>query len=122
MNFATIGLLTYGINALWLLFALIALILLVQLYTRTRMSGFLWLVFALVVWPFLSRAGSMVLPIYYARQALPAQSLMLTTLSVTAVETVIGGVLLLIALVVLQRELAQRNYAERMVAPGVRGF
>ena len=118
MNLAAIGLLTYGIHAVWLVLALVVLIVLIRLYIQTRMSGFLWLLFAVVVWPFLSRGASLALPMYVAQQGLAAGSLMAVTLEVAAVETIVGGVLLLVAVLVLQRQVAEQMLIVRPAIPG----
>lgn len=120
MNVATIGLLTYGMNAVWLVLALIVLIVLVRLYVQTRMSGFLWLLFAVVVWPFLSRGVSMALPVYIAQQAMTTDRMMMFSIGVAAIETILGAVFLLISVLVLQREITAQLLVGRTVVPGTR--
>ncbi len=82
---------------LWLIFAVIVTVVLVRAYTRTRMSGFVWLLMAVVVWPFFSRILSMAFPFLALRSALAGTSMIMGIGIVSAVESVVGGVLLLIA-------------------------
>lgn len=119
MNLAEIGLLSYGGSILWALIALVALVVLLRLYTQTRMSGFIWLLFAVVVWPVLARGVSLAMPMYLARQALPTTRMVVTTIAVGAFESIVGGLLLLVAVLVLQRQVTARMLTGQLVTPAV---
>ena len=82
---------------IWLIFAIVVTVVLVRAYMRTRMSGFIWLLMAVVVWPFFSRVLSMAVPLLAMRSALAGTSMIMGIGIVSAVESVVDGVLLLIA-------------------------
>ena len=91
----------------WILFAVPTGIFLLRAYGRSKMSGFVWLLMALVVWPFVAQGMRLGLPALAAAGGYGMNPILLMNLGLT----VIGAVLLLVAVVVLERELGQRIVA-----------
>ena len=97
----------------WIAFAIPTLVFLLRLYTRTRMSGFLWLVAALVAWPVLARVVAIGMPMFAAATGIASSGLFgVRYLSIYSLifflESIIGGGLLLMAVITLDREMAAR--------------
>ena len=97
----------------WIAFAIPTLVFLLRLYTRTRMTGFMWLVTALVAWPVLARVVSFGMPMFAAATGIASSGLFgVRYLSVYTlillVESLVGGALLLMAVFTLDREMTAR--------------
>ncbi|WP_419806052.1 hypothetical protein [Terriglobus sp.] len=103
----------------WLLIALVVLIYLVRLYQRTRMSGFLWLLVAVVVWPIIARLSTIAMPFWIATQHTSVTSVAAFSIILFGIESILGGVFLLTAAIVLDRQFAMRAPAYPVTAPGM---
>ena len=95
----------------WFLFAIPSGVFLVMAYTRSRMSGFLWLFCALVVWPAVSRLFSIALSVagtalFVRGSASPGVSEFVV---IQIVETLIAGILLLTSAIILYRQIVART-------------
>ena len=92
-----------------------ALVLLLRAYDRTKMQGFAWLAVALVGWPFLARVISMSLPVLASSLGWGVGMSLFGVLGlnffllVSLAETLVGGGLLITALVILNQELGART-------------
>ena len=95
-----------------LAFAIPVLIVLLRLYTRTRMKAFLWLVASLVAWPLLAVGTSIALPFFLRHLAASggygSSPVIAVYGLVFLVEALLGGALLLVSVIVLERELIAR--------------
>ena len=95
----------------WLLFAVPTLIFLIRAYAQSRMTGFLWLIAALVVWPAIARLLPILLPSISTASGIsnllgvPGLS---AYLGLSLVKSLIGGALVLTSIVVLSREVTTR--------------
>ena len=96
--------------SLWMLTALPAGILLILGYVRSRLSGLLWLLFAVVVWPPIAHEAPFIAGLLgIATGSVRVGSLVLPSIVlVSAADTLTGGVLLLTGTLVLYRELRTR--------------
>ncbi len=92
----------------WFVFAVPTAVFLLRAYGRTKMSGFIWLLMALVVWPFIGQGARLALPMLASAGGYGIKPIMMMNLGIT----VVSGILLLVAVIVLDRELG-----ERMVPP-----
>lgn len=104
MNTSTIGVL---FSLAWFVFAVPTAVFLLKAYGRSKMSGFLWLLVAVVVWPFCARLLTLGMGVMAAEAHLGVSSMLAVNLG----ETVIGAALLLTAVVILDRELGRRIVA-----------
>ena len=91
----------------WFVFAVPTAVFLLRAYGRSKMSGFIWLLVALVVWPFLAQGARMMMPMLASQMGYGINPIMMMNLGLTT----ISGVLVLIAVIVLDRELGQRIVA-----------
>ena len=105
MTAATIGV---AYSLVWFCFAVPTAVFLLRAYGRTKMSGFIWLLMALVVWPFMAQGARLALPMLASEVGYGINPIMMMNLGLS----VVSGILLLVAVVVLDRELG-----ERMVPP-----
>ena len=109
---ATMGMYTTAISVVYAIIALVAGAFLLNAYVRTRMSSLIWLLLAVVVWPILVRISYPVLGWALSQGGgismfgLPP-GLGLVVIE-TAVGSLVGGALLIVACVSLSRELTQR--------------
>ena len=101
MNTAFYGM---AFSLAWFVFAVPTAVFLLRAYGRTKMSGFIWLLMALVVWPFIANGARFAFPMLSASMGLGIQPVMMMNLGLS----VVTGILLLVAVIVLDRELAQR--------------
>ena len=97
---------------MWFLFAVPTAIFLLRAYGRSKMSGFLWLLAALVVWPFVSQAVRMELPMLAASTGFGRNPMLILNFGLS----LITAILVLIAVFVLDRELASRIVAAQPAA------
>ena len=88
----------------WFCFAVPVAVFLLRAYGRSKMSGFLWLLGAVVIWPLCARVLTAVMGMAAAMSHAGVNSMLTVSLG----ETVIGGGLLLVAAILLDRELKQR--------------
>ncbi len=99
-------------SALWIVIAIAASVPLLLAYGRTKMSSLLWLFGAVIVWPTVARLTSFSLgvaaPGLAAERALPFGSVSNMLFAVALLETLIGGILLVVALVLLGSECQAR--------------
>ncbi len=92
---------------MWFLFAVPTAIFLLRAYGRSKMSGFLWLLVALVIWPFLAQGARMGLPMLAGEMGYGINPMLIINFALSLVT----AILVLIAVIVLDRELAQRIVA-----------
>ena len=90
------------------------LVLLLRAYSRSRMSGFLWLAVALVGWPAISRGLSILTPMLAGVTGATMHGIggnpMLSIFSLISLgETIVGGILLITAIVILTGQLPHRS-------------
>ena len=93
-----------GFSLVWLVFAIGTTVFLLRAYSRSKLSGLLWLLGAVVVWPFCERVLQLFMPMLAASRGLAMNSLLMVSLG----ASVVSGVLLLIAVIVLDGELRRR--------------
>ena len=110
MTAATIGI---AFSVVWFIFAVPTAVFLLRAYKRSKMSGFIWLLVALIIWPFLAQGVRVATPMLAAIGGYGINPMLMLNLGLT----VIGGVLLLIAVVVLDRELGERIVPSRPSIP-----
>ena len=119
MNPLALGALSTSFGVGWLLIALVVLVFFVRLYTRTRLSGFLWLMTAIVIWPFLARLSAFAVPFLISTTGTTSTSYAELSVIVFGLEGIVGGVLLLIAVIVLDRQFAAVAMTTAMPASGL---
>ena len=119
MNPLALGAMSTSFSFGWLLVALVALVFLVRIYQRTGMSGFLWLLMAVVVWPTISRLSTVFLPFLIANRHESATSAAEFSIILFGVESLLGAALLLTAVVVLDRQFAARTLLPPVTTPGI---
>lgn len=115
------GIIGFVFIFVWLIFAIPAAVFLLRAYGRSKMSGFLWLFGALIVWPFVARILTPLIGVLGFAGATRGLNLGAMHLNffilLSLAETLVGGVLLLTAVVILDRELASRLVVSPMVPP-----
>ena len=94
----------------WVVFAVPVSIYLLKSWGLSKMRGFAWLFVAVVVWPAVARLLTLGINVagISARMAWPMSTAIAFQVGLSVVETVIGGVLLLVAVAVLYGELKAR--------------
>jgi hypothetical protein len=109
---------------IWIVIAAAGASILGVAYNRTRMLSFLWLLGAVVVWPTIGRltsfAFSMAAPHIAAGASMPMSSISMIFVGITLAETLVGGILLIVALAILSRECVARLAPK--ASPGVPGY
>lgn len=122
MNLLSIGMYSMAFQVLWFLGAIVVAVVLMQMYTRTRMSGFLWLLMAVVVWPTIARmfsvASTMLLPQYLSRTEGTTVSAALLMTCVAGLEGLLGVALLIMAVLKLNRQFGRVMAGSLPPVPG----
>lgn len=98
---------------LWFVFALIALAFLIRLYLRTRLSGWLWLLAALIVVPLLTRAASIATPILIASQGYTVHDAAILSIAIFGAAGLVEILLLLVGVILLDRQLGTPSATAR---------
>jgi hypothetical protein len=97
----------------WFLFAVPATVFLLRAYGRSKMSGFMWLLMAVVVWPFMAQCIRLGMPAMAQVVGYSIQAVLMLNLGLA----VVGGILLVVAVAILDKELGQRIVAAQPVMP-----
>ena len=97
----------FAFFVVWFLFSVPTAIFLLRAYGRSKMSGFLWLLVALVVWPFLAQGARLGLPALVALMGYGITPMLIMNFGLS----LITALLVLIAVVILDGELARRIVA-----------
>jgi hypothetical protein len=110
---------------LWVVLAVPAAVCLILSYQKSRMSGFLWLLWSVVVWPVVARSltlgVNMIAPSVMAARGLPLASYASGLMIISITEAALGGTFLFVACFILYKQIVQRMLPVLPVLPVVAG-
>ena len=112
MTTSMIGL---AFSLVWFVFAVPTAIFLLRAYGRSKMSGFIWLLMGLVVWPFLAQGARIAMPMLASGMGYGFNPILILNFGLSMV----GALLVLVAVIILDRELGQRLVATQPVQPAL---
>ena len=120
MTSFTIGVLSAVLQVLWLLGAIAVTVALIQLYLRTRLSGWVWLLMAVAVWPLLDRlltfAWNMYLPSYAGQTGSTLEQITALNIEIMGLGSLVEIVLLVTAVLKLRSQLASLPWSPTFAA------